>query len=253
MAGVKCRLISRFLLEYVDEELSERPRAKVESHLGRCEHCRRLVSQLRSEAAVARLIQPVAPPENFTARVIGRLEVMEASRPVRPTGRPLSLAWAGWTAAAFALLVLALGHLANLPGTRSVPRSGFSVQRSAPALSGAEGSSVQRVEAPAVAEQPGRAAPEQAAKSGAAEEGVIAEATADELLETAASAEESGQLEEALADYQAAAEEPEVRQAALFGAGRVYEKMGMAVAAIQAFDEALASEEESSPQRSDEG
>jgi|WetSurMetagenome_2_1015567.scaffolds.fasta_scaffold54649_1 predicted anti-sigma-YlaC factor YlaD len=73
--------------------------------------------------------------------------------------------------------------------------------------------------------------------------------TSSELLELGTLQEENGQWEEALANYQAAADDndKETRSDALLAAGRVYEKLGFPIAALEAFDKALSQQATPSP------
>jgi tetratricopeptide (TPR) repeat protein len=230
-------------LEYVDKELPEALSQKVGTHLSGCVACRNLASQLRAEAEAGDLIKPVSAPGNFAAQVMSRLQTVEARRPARRTSRPLSLYRAGWAAAAFALIALALGYFVSLPPA-SIDTTGRTerVESQQQAVETAESQqTVPSVEKPVVAQVPVKEQPRQtvvaeAPQPAASEE---TELTTDEWLETAAYEEEEGNLDEALAAYEAAAEEPQAREVALLGIGRVYEKMGLMAAAIEAYDEAL--------------
>jgi tetratricopeptide (TPR) repeat protein len=129
MAGLKCWLISRRLPEYLDNELREGVRVKVEKHLAECGYCRGALSQLQSEFAAAELMQSFSPPEQFTARVMQRIAEAETIRPARRANPPLSLAWAGWTVVIIAVIAVAAGYFfkpsgqvpTDITGTTTAP------------------------------------------------------------------------------------------------------------------------------------
>jgi len=79
MAGLRCWRVSRRLWEYLDGEIAGRLHQRVEGHLRECDDCQGLLSRLKEEAAAARLIEPISPPEDFAAKVMRRLEVMRAA------------------------------------------------------------------------------------------------------------------------------------------------------------------------------
>nr|NIM06699.1 hypothetical protein [Armatimonadota bacterium]NIO98180.1 hypothetical protein [Armatimonadota bacterium]NIT31905.1 hypothetical protein [Armatimonadota bacterium] len=224
-------------------------------HLSACAGCRQSVAQLQAEADAANLIEIVSPPEDFTVQVMRRVETAEARRPAYRVQRSLSLNRAGWTAAAFAALALALGYFVSLPPTGvreasvteevqvveekpETPASEMPVNGGQQEVAELPPAVTPKTTPPATAPSTVIAkAPEPAFPSS---ETLEPELTADEWLELAAYEEDEGSLEEALAAYEAAAEEPEAREVALLGVGRVYEKMGFMIAALEAYDEALA-------------
>ena len=261
MIGLRCRAIARRLLEYLDNELPERLRAKVEVHLAGCAECQGQLAQLREEAQAADLISPIAPPTDFTAKVMQLVQVAEVRRPTRQRARPLSLAQVGWAAAAAAMVLLAIGyfsHPVNRPGVESGELRVESRPPAVPALEAAP--PVVTPQPPTIAVQPAPAVAQRSTRRAAVRRPerpvtAVAKATPNtqELLTTAAEAEQAGELDEALQSYPAAAADPAGRQEALLGAGRVYEKMGLEFSAIEAYGEALASNQESLTERGGEG
>jgi tetratricopeptide (TPR) repeat protein len=83
--------------------------------------------------------------------------------------------------------------------------------------------------------------------SGKPEVATASTLSGSELLELGALQEENGQLEAALATYQAAAEYKETRADALMATGRIYEELGFPSAALEAFDKALSQQANPSP------
>jgi len=61
------------LSEYLDGELADRDRARVDEHVGICPQCRRVLATLRrTVAGLGSLMSPPAPP-GLPDSVIGRL------------------------------------------------------------------------------------------------------------------------------------------------------------------------------------
>lgn len=122
----RCRRISRLLTAYADDELSLRLRARVESHLERCEHCSR---ELDSIVSLGRILKKTGVPEISQARWSGferelssaldgvdsesrRPARIRESRPVFVDYRRLALA----TAAACAFTVVVVFAVTRFPG-----------------------------------------------------------------------------------------------------------------------------------------
>ena len=61
------------LSDYIDGELRDRERDRVEEHVGRCPQCRRVLATLRKTVSgLGSLMSPSAPP-GLADSVIGRL------------------------------------------------------------------------------------------------------------------------------------------------------------------------------------
>ncbi len=261
MAGLKCRLISRKLWGYLEEEMPARVRENIERHLAHCRLCRDLLSDLKEQRKVASLLRPVTAPEDFTARVMSALsgEAQQAARPARLKSRPLSLAQAGWTAAVFAMLALVIGYFAGLPprpgpGSR-VQSPGSRVRIQEPRVqTPVESASVQgselRVKSPEMQALPNKIAsskhslqnkvkPPSTGTQPVVQPTPTPALTAEEWLQTAQEYEENGQLEEALSAYESAAAESKDKESVFLSIGRVYEKLGLSVPALEAFAEVL--------------
>ncbi len=61
------------LNEYLDHELHPRDHRQIESHLGRCEECRRTLSDLSAIVRAASELPPVAPPEKIWESIAASL------------------------------------------------------------------------------------------------------------------------------------------------------------------------------------
>lgn len=61
------------LSEYLDGELRDRDRERVEEHVGMCPHCRRVLATLRKTVAGLGSLMSPPPPTGLADSVIGRL------------------------------------------------------------------------------------------------------------------------------------------------------------------------------------
>jgi len=259
MAGLKCRLIYRRVWEYVDEQLPANQKRAVEAHLDSCADCRQLVVKLRAEAAAAQLIQPLTPPADFAARVLQRIEALEAERSGRAARRAFTPARIGWAATALTLLIIAAAYFANpvyretvepgrpttiTPSVTAKEKPASIAIKPKPEAIKKEVTMAEAGGARTVAVGPKR--PARVVKSAGIREiaktkPIITPApvAAENPLEVAAEYEQNGEMEDALIAYQEAADNPQDREAALFGVGRIYERMGLSISAIEAYDAAV--------------
>jgi len=225
-------------MEYLDNEISERARRELTQHLATCEQCQAVLTARREEFALAEKLPRRALSDNFTAKVMARLQQEVAPKAFR---RPVfTFARAAWATAALAALAVIFG-LNYFTG----PQTGPSVIESRPqpivvesnpaplesAALEADAASETKPTTPAGARRVARATP----------------ASSTDLLELASQQEQSGEWEEALLTYQEAADQEATRCDALLAMGRIYETMGFPIAAIEAFDEALATQVDTAP------
>lgn len=61
------------LSDYIDGELRERERERVEEHVGMCPQCRRVLATLRKTVAGLGSLMSPSPPPGLADSVIGRL------------------------------------------------------------------------------------------------------------------------------------------------------------------------------------
>jgi len=61
------------LSEYIDGELRDRERERVEEHVGMCPQCRRVLATLRKTVAGLGSLMSPSPPPGLADSVIGRL------------------------------------------------------------------------------------------------------------------------------------------------------------------------------------
>ena len=240
MTGRLCRFYLRQLMAYLDNEISERARRELLQHLATCEQCQAVLNARREEFALAEKLPRRALSDGFTARVMARLQreatPMTFRRPV------FTFARAALATASLAVLAVFFG-LNYFSGSQTVSPPAVNESRPTPII-------VESIPTPLAS-----ITPETNAASGArptTSTGVrkvvrAASTGSTDLLELASQQEQSGQWEEALVTYQKAADQEAVRYDALLAMGRIYETMGFPIAAIEAFDEALATQIDTTP------
>ena len=97
---MSCQEIRQNLDDFVDEELSEQERLRVEQHLAACDACRQELAELRSLLEAARGLGPeVAPDRDLWPTIESRLESD------RSTGRQW---WIQFAAAGIAAVILSV-------------------------------------------------------------------------------------------------------------------------------------------------
>ena len=111
------------LVAYLDGELGDAERARIETHLGTCLACRREVEQFRRLRALIDGVRPLELSSDFADRMWQRLDPLPARAPRRRTRAVL---WAAPTLAAAAALALVwysqVARLGNAP-TAPAPHS----------------------------------------------------------------------------------------------------------------------------------
>lgn len=281
MTGIRCWIISRRLQEYLDGELSDRSRQIVQKHVAGCDACRHLLDDYKAQVEVASSIRLLEPPNNFTSNVMSRLELIEARHPARDPVRSFSLAHAGWVAAGFTVLAIALGYWVNNPqgvpvtSTTRPEQPRISNQYVSPPTVATE---TQPPPAPVVekettkpantlaveikpvrnkrneslyasnrlrsyiTEKPHTALASTSKSNPVATPDTTVATDPKVILNEAINSENEGRLDEALAAYEAVASntsDPHTAFLGKYGRGRIYEKMGMTVTAVLAYDDAL--------------
>ncbi len=111
------------LVAYLDGELGDADRARIEAHLGTCLACRRELEQFRRLRALIDGVRPLDLSTDFADRMWQRLDPLPARAPRRRTRAVL---WAAPTLAAAAALALVwysqVARLGNAP-TAPAPHS----------------------------------------------------------------------------------------------------------------------------------
>jgi hypothetical protein len=124
----------RQLNRYVDGELHERERARVATHLARCDDCRDTVARLRALGAAARELPTPAAPGNLIELALQRRAVGDrVILPHTPPGAPRRRTFALPIAAA-AVVVLAVAAVLTLRApTLQAARGGLTITPAHPA------------------------------------------------------------------------------------------------------------------------
>lgn len=68
-----CKKIRVLLSSYQDEEVNERDRSEISSHLLKCESCRREFELLESVKSEIKKMGEIEPPQNFTPLIMGKI------------------------------------------------------------------------------------------------------------------------------------------------------------------------------------
>lgn len=79
--GIACAEVVAQLSAYLDGELDEETRARIEAHVADCNHCRVTIDSTRSSLALAGARRNIVLPPPRSARLFERLRAVFASRP----------------------------------------------------------------------------------------------------------------------------------------------------------------------------
>lgn len=154
------------LVAYLDGELGDADRARIEMHLGTCLACRRELEQLRRLRALIDGVRPLELATDFADRMWQRLDPLPARAPRRRTRAVL---WAAPTLAAAAALALVwysqVARLGNAP-TASAPHSVAAAPRPHDANEHAVASRSEKEQAVATREKEEGGAPGNVASAG---------------------------------------------------------------------------------------
>jgi len=112
-----CRKVSRRLSAYIEEDLSPRERHTFEEHIGTCDNCRRLVSEVKSIIQAAGQLPPAKPGPYFINRLLCALNQKRSPGEILSSWRyRLTLSGVAFAIAASVTLVV-LGPPASTIGT----------------------------------------------------------------------------------------------------------------------------------------
>ncbi|HEY2435316.1 MAG TPA: zf-HC2 domain-containing protein [Vicinamibacterales bacterium] len=139
--------------ELVDGALGPIRRAELEQHLGQCEACQALRTDLERIRDAAAALPPLAPPDGAWLQIAGRLrreqrESPEPARLVAIADAPCGLRWSyGWLAIAAALVLAAGASILMLVRSAPAPTRAGSQAAAAVSAPAAAGSGSPSVEA----------------------------------------------------------------------------------------------------------
>lgn len=130
---MRCRECESMLWVYLDDELPEAERRAVAVHLGSCPRCAQALDQLRAFPLHAAHLQVIAPPPDFTARLMQRISPLPSPHELalqqqRQSGwhGPMGMAVAFSAAAAAIILGLVSTTAIALAGGQRLPLEGGS-------------------------------------------------------------------------------------------------------------------------------
>ncbi len=119
---MKCRDIREMFSPYLDDELSQEERARVEEHVRACDKCAEELRALGSVVDMVRGMPPAPVPQGFRSRVMRAVE-KEARAPIRKVLR----GYRGLAAIAAALLLVVGAYLTvaglPFPAAQGIPES----------------------------------------------------------------------------------------------------------------------------------
>jgi anti-sigma factor RsiW len=122
VSALHCEDVREDLVAYLDGELSDGARARVQEHVATCLACRREIERLTRLAAWVGALPRVEPAADFDERMWQRLETDGAAMAHRRAWRPAR--WSLPALAAAAAVALALYSSLERPGTHAVTPGG---------------------------------------------------------------------------------------------------------------------------------
>ena len=120
---MRCRECESMLWIYLDDELPEAERRSVAAHLGSCPRCSQALDQLRAFPIQAARLQVIAPPPDFTARLMQRITPLPPPQELaRQQPRPHT--WQGPMGMAVAFSAAAAAIILGLISTTAIAVAG---------------------------------------------------------------------------------------------------------------------------------
>lgn len=120
---MRCRECESMLWVYLDDELPDAERRAVADHLGSCPRCAQALDQLRAFPIQAARLQVIAPPPDFTARLMQRIAPLPAPRELAK-GQPRQNPWQGSMGMAVAFSTAAAAVILGLISTTALAVAG---------------------------------------------------------------------------------------------------------------------------------
>jgi len=141
-----CEKYLNSIHERVDGTIGSIRRAELEIHLGECEACRALLSDLQRIHDAAAALPGLAAPDRVWLQIAGRLRMEGRIREETPVARAAGRRYAVWLAVA-AALVIAAGSAALLLVPRRAPAPAQTASTQAPRTTAVETSPADAVNA----------------------------------------------------------------------------------------------------------
>lgn len=81
---MRCKKVKRKLYAYLDNELNESQKAKIQQHLCHCIDCAREARLLTGTLSALKIWRDIEPSDNFSATFWRKVVAQEASQPLHP-------------------------------------------------------------------------------------------------------------------------------------------------------------------------
>lgn len=81
---MRCKEVKRRLYAYLDNELNESQRAKIQQHLRQCSNCAREAQLLTRTSRALKIWRDVEPSDNFSATFWRKVAAQETTQPLHP-------------------------------------------------------------------------------------------------------------------------------------------------------------------------
>jgi hypothetical protein len=122
-----CEAIRLQLDDYVDDQLSDPERRRIDTHLASCTICAALAADLTALRETARALGPIVPPDRVWTNLVNRID-LDTSGPAMPVAARARRSFRIWQVAAALAVVLTsvyiIEQVRSRPGGRSVTSLG---------------------------------------------------------------------------------------------------------------------------------
>lgn len=120
---MKCELYSGFMMKYFDGDLNDIQSAQLKQHLKSCKKCGEEFNSLSEVFNILETECIIEPPEDFEARVMEKLNLLETESKER-TGRGLVFLYNFATAFSIILLIAFVANLKDISAFEFISRAG---------------------------------------------------------------------------------------------------------------------------------
>jgi len=119
---MRCKKVKRKLYAYLDNELNESQKAKIQQHLCHCSDCASEVQLLTRTLSNLKIWRDIEPSDNFSAIFWGKVAAQEAIQPLHPSFLE-RLVHIPFTVAIATVLIIGL-FLGGIIGNYLMPQNG---------------------------------------------------------------------------------------------------------------------------------
>lgn len=82
---MRCKKVKRKLYAYLDNELNESQKVKIQQHLCHCSDCAREAQLLTGTSSALKIWRDIEPSDNFSATFWRKVAAQEARQPLHPS------------------------------------------------------------------------------------------------------------------------------------------------------------------------